>query len=150
MTKTLSVGDYLAECPSDKKEALQNLRKTILDKLPEGFKETISYGMIAYVVPHSVYPAGYHCDTSQPLPFISIAARKSHISFSHMGIYADEELANWFVENYKKIVGKKPAMGKSCIRFKKRDQIPFELMTELIQKMSVKDWIEIYESKIKR
>ncbi len=140
---------YLEQIPEDRKPAMNKLRQTILANIPDGFKEEMSYGMIGYVVPHSNYPPGYHCDTKLPLPFINIASQKNFIAFYHMGIYAVTELLNWFTTEYPKYSKLKLDMGKSCIRFKKPEQIPFELIGELVQKMSAKEWIEIYESNIK-
>ncbi len=142
--------EYLEKIPSERKEPMEKLRKVILENLPEGFEECINYGMIGYVVPHSLYPGGYHCSPELPLPFINIASQKNFIALYHSGIYANEELLNWFVEEYPKYVKTKLDMGKSCIRFKKPDQIPYELIAELATKMTVKEWINIYEKAIKR
>ena len=142
--------EYIAELPEERVSAMKKLRKTILDNLPKGFEETMSYGMIGYVVPHSIYPDGYHCSPELPLPFLSIASQKNFIALYHMGIYSDEKLLNWFTSEYPNHVKTKLDMGKSCIRFKKPEQIPFELIAELVQKMSVQDWIDKYESAVKR
>jgi hypothetical protein len=107
----------------------------------------MSYGMIGYVVPKSIYPSGYHCDTKLPLPFINLASQKNFIALYHMGIYADEKFLNWFVNEFPKHTKAKLDMGKSCIRFKKPEQIPFELIAELVSKISVQNWIDLYESK---
>ena len=143
-----SIEAYLEEIPEERKDALKKLRETILKNIPKGFVEQMSYGMIGYVVPHSIYPNGYHCTPELPLPFISFASQKNFIAVYHMGIYADPELLNWFVAEYPKHSTQKLDMGKSCIRFKKADQIPFELIAELAQKMSVQEWITCYESQI--
>ncbi len=140
---------YLELIPEDRKQAMNKLRQTILDNLPRGFHEEMSYGMIGYVVPHSIYPAGYHCDPKLPLPFMNIASQKNFIAFYHMGIYANKDILEWFTNEYPKHSKQKLDMGKSCIRFKKPDQIPFELIGELVQKITVNDWIELYESNIK-
>lgn len=145
-----TVEQYLNELPADRQEPVHKLRETILKNLPKGFKEAMGYGMIGYVVPHSIYPAGYHCDPKQALPFASIASQKNFIAFYHMGIYAQPELLKWFVDEYPKHSKLKLDMGKSCIRFKKPDQIPFKLIGELVKKISVKEWINIYESNLKR
>ncbi|MBO6522333.1 MAG: DUF1801 domain-containing protein [Balneolaceae bacterium] len=142
--------EYLEKVPAERKEPIEKLRQVILENLPEGFEETINYGMIGYVVPHSIYPDGYHCSPELPLPFINIASQKNFIALYHSGIYANEELLNWFVEEYPKHVKTKLDMGKSCIRFKKPEQIPYELIAELTTKMTVREWIDIYESAIKR
>jgi uncharacterized protein YdhG (YjbR/CyaY superfamily) len=144
-----SVDQYLAELPADRKEPMAKLRETILHNLPAGFTETMNYGMVGYVVPHSVYPAGYHCDPKLPLPFMNIASQKNFIAFYHMGIYAKPELLLWFTTEYPKHVKGKLDMGKSCIRFKKPDQIPFDLIGELVQKISMQDWINCYEAEYK-
>jgi hypothetical protein len=139
-----SPDEYISYVPSDRVEYMERLRQTILDNLPAGFEETMSYGMIGYVVPHSKYPAGYHCDTKLPLPFISIASQKNFVAVYHMGIYADPKLLEWFTTAYPKHCKRKLDMGKSCIRFKKMEEIPFELIGELVSKMTVDEWIEIY------
>lgn len=145
-----TVEQYLEQIAEDKKEGVNQLRKTIMENLPEGFQETISYGMIGYVVPHSIYPSGYHCNPKLPLPFISLAAQKNAISFSHMGIYALPELLDWWVQEYPKHSTKKLDMGKSCIRFKKTEEIPLGLVAELCRKMTPQDWISTYESCFKK
>ncbi len=144
-SKALTPDQYVAELPEDRKNALNKLRHEIAAHLPEGFQECMNYGMIGYVVPHSIYPKGYHCDPKLPLPFLGLASQKNAISFYHMGLYADKELMNWFVAEYPKHSSAKLDMGKSCIRFKKAEHIPFALLGELISKMSVNNWIEIYE-----
>lgn len=141
---------YIEELPDDRKQAIIKLRKTILDNLPEGFTETIGYGMIAYVVPHSIYPNGYHCDPKLPLPFINIASQKNHIAIYHMGLYADKNIMDWFVSEYPKHSNAKLDMGKSCIRFKKPDQIPYDLIGELCSRISPTEWIRIFETAFKK
>ena len=151
MQSTVDTADeYINSLPEDRKPIMDELRKVIKQNLPKGFEEAISYGMLSYIVPHSIYPAGYHCDTKQALPFLSIASQKNFIAVYHMGLYADQELLNWFVEEYPKHNKTKLDMGKSCIRFKKMDQIPIKLIGELASKMSVKDWIKIYERELKK
>lgn len=137
--------EYMDSLPDDRKAAMEKLRSTIVQNLPAGFKETMSFGMLGWVVPHSTYPKGYHCDPKVPLPFLSIASQKNFIAVYHMGIYSDPGLLNWFTMEYPKHVKTKLDMGKSCIRFKKPDQIPFELIGELVQKMTPSDWILTYE-----
>lgn len=144
-----SPDEYLELIPEERKPAMNRLRQTILGNLPKGFEETMSYGMIGYVVPHSVYPSGYHCDPKLPLPFMAIASQKNFVAFYHMAIYADKELNDWFIAEYQKHSKLKPDMGKSCTRFKKPDEIPFELIGQLLQKVSVEKWIDIYETTIK-
>lgn len=142
--------EYVDSLPDERKSVIENIRKTVLDNLPEGFEETMGYGMLGYVVPHSIYPSGYHCDPKMPLPFISVASQKNFIALYHMGIYADESLLNWFVAEYPKHCKTKLDMGKSCIRFKKMNDIPYELLGQLVAKMSVQDWISLYEKNLKR
>lgn len=141
---------YIERLTDERKIAVGQLRKIILDNLPKGFSETIENGMIAFIVPHSIYPNGYHCNPKQPLPYISIASQKNHIAFYHMGLYANTELLNWFTDEYPKHSKTNLDMGKSCVRFKKPDHIPFELIGELCSKMTTEQWIEIYETNLKR
>lgn len=141
---------YINQVSEDRKKAMSILRQTILNHLPEGFEETMCYGMIGYVVPKSIYPAGYHCDPKLPLPFMQIASQKNFIALYHLGIYADKQLADWFINEYVKQNKTKPDMGKSCIRFKKPAQIPLELIAELTKKISVQQWINLYEAIIKK
>lgn len=142
--------EYVEKLPEDRKEVIQKIRAAVNKVLPKGFKETLGYGMIGWVVPHSIYPSGYHCDSKQPLPFMGVASQKNHIGFYHMGIYADEKLLKWFTENYPKHCKTKLDMGKSCIRFKKPENIPFELISQLVSKMTVEEWVNLYESNLKR
>lgn len=142
--------EYISKIPEDRIPYFKKLRQTILDNIPKGFEETMSYGMIGYVVPKSTYPKGYHCDTSLPLPFASIASQKNFIALYHMGVYANPKIHDWFVAEYPKHCKRKLDMGKSCIRFKKPEEIPFELITELMQKMSMQAWINLYEGNIKK
>lgn len=148
-SKAISPDQYMAELPEERKQAMTQLRTTVLNHLPKGFEETMSYGMLGYVVPHTIYPDGYHCDPKLPLPFMSIASQKNLVAVYHMGIYADMELMDWFVAEYPKHCKRKLDMGKSCIRFKKLDEIPYELIAQLCQKMSVDNWISIYDKNVK-
>ena len=141
---------YIAQLPDDRKGALQALRKVLQENLPEGFAETISYGMIGYVVPHALYSAGYHCSPQLPLPFISIASQKNFIALYHMGVYANPELLEWFVQEYPKHCRTRLDMGKSCIRFKNVSDIPYKLIGELAAKMTVQDWVTRYENQLKK
>jgi hypothetical protein len=141
-----SVEEYIVNVPDNYREAVIKLREIVLANLPSGFVEMINYGMIGYVVPHDIYPDGYHCDPKLPLPFMNIASQKNFISFYHMGLYASKEHYNWFLEEYSKVSAKKIDMGKSCIRFKRTEDIPFELLGRLIKKMTVADWIKLYET----
>jgi uncharacterized protein YdhG (YjbR/CyaY superfamily) len=148
--KAATVEEYIAQLSDDRQEAIQKLRKAILKKLPKGFHEEMNYNMIGYVVPHSLYKAGYHCDPKLPLPFMNIASQKNFVAVYHMGIYADADLLDWFTERYAEENIGKLDMGKSCIRFKKLDNIPFELIGELASKMTVKNWIDLYERNLKK
>ena len=142
--------EYIAQIPIDKIPYFKKLRETILQNIPKGFEEQMSYGMIGYVVPKSIYPNGYHCNTDLPLPFTNIASQKNFIALYHSGIYASKDIHDWFVSEYPKHCKLKLDMGKSCIRFKKAAEIPFELIAELMQKMSVNKWVELYEKNIKK
>ncbi len=142
--------EYLERLPEDRKTAIVKLRQVISANLPLGFEETMSYGLIGFVVPKAIYPDGYHCDPELPLPFISIASQKHYVALYHLGIYADQALLDWFVAEYPKHSQTKLDMGKSCIRFKKVEQIPYDLIGELARKMSLQKWIEVYETNFKR
>jgi Domain of unknown function (DU1801) len=145
-SKATTPDQYVEELPADRKEAVTELRKIISKNIPKGFKEEMNYGMIGYVVPHSLYPAGYHCDTKMPLPFMNVASQKNFIAVYHMGMYAKPDLLKWFLEEFPKHSKKKLDMGKSCLRFKKPEDIPLKLIGELAQKITVKEWINIYEN----
>jgi uncharacterized protein YdhG (YjbR/CyaY superfamily) len=147
--KANSPDEYIESIPEDRKIAMKKLRSTILENLPEGFQESISYGMIGYCIPHSIYKKGYHVNPELPLPFIHIASQKNYIALYHFGIYGDPQLMAWFTSEYPKHSKAKLDMGKSCIRFKKPDEIPFSLIGELAGKISISDWIRIYESNLK-
>lgn len=140
-----TVSEYISQLPAERRTAINKLRSVIKKSLPQGFKEEMNYGMIGYVVPHSIYPAGYHCNTELPLPFMNIASQKNFIAVYHMGIYADPKLLTWFKGEFAKTGLGKPDMGKSCLRFKKPDQIPFDLIGKLSSKMTASQWITLYE-----
>lgn len=148
-SKATTVPEYIDSLPADRKKAIVAIRKAILKNLPKGFEEVMSYGMIGYVVPHKLYPAGYHCDPKLPLPFISIASQKNYISFYHMALY-EGELLDWFREEWKEVSTKKLDMGKCCVRFKKPEDVPVDLLGELVSKVTPKQWIAYYESQIKK
>lgn len=141
-----TIKEILNNVPADRFIAFNKLHETIVKSLPKGFEAGISYGGLGYVVPHKLYPAGYHCKPIEPLPFAGLASQKNTINFYHMGIYADPKLLEWFVSEYPKHSKAKLDMGKSCIRFKKFDEIPYKLIAELMKKMSVKDWVNQYET----
>jgi len=145
-----TVHEILTSLPSDRVEPFNKLHDVIVKNLPKGFEAAISYGGLGYVVPHTLYPSGYHCKPIEPLPFAGIASQKHSINFYHMGMYSDPKLLNWFVSEYPKHTKQKLDMGKSCVRFKKLDDIPYSLIGELMKKMSVKDWIDFYETTLKK
>lgn len=145
-----TVEEILDNIPEERADAFKKLHNIILKNLPKGFEAAISYGGLGYVVPHTIYPSGYHCKPIEPLPFAGLASQKNSINFYHMGIYSDPELLDWFVAEYPKHSQQKLDMGKSCMRFKKLDQIPYELIGELMKKMTVKQWIDLYETKLKK
>ena len=142
--------EYIDQVPEERKAAFEKLRKTILENLPAGFEEEMSYGMIGFVVPKSIYPAGYHCKPNPSLPFVSIASQKNFIGFYHMGMYADNDLYDWFTKAYTAQSKYKIDMGKSCLRLKRMDDIPYELIGELMQKMTPQQWIDVYEAAFKK
>ena len=144
-----SPDNYIEQLPDDRQAPMRKLRAIIKDNIPAGFEEAMSYGMIGYVVPHSLYPGGYHCDPKLPLPFINLASQKQYIALYHMGVYADPELLEWFLAAYVQQGVGKPDMGKSCIRFKKPENIPYGLIGELCRKMTPQAWIARYESALK-
>lgn len=149
-SKATSPKQYLEELPEDRKEPIQKLRQQILDNLPKGVKETMGYGMLGYVIPHSVYPDGYHCTPEKPLPFMNLASQKNFIGVYSMVLYAKKDLYDWFVTEYAKRCKYKLDMGKSCIRLKKMNDIPFELIGELTAKVSAEEWIQLYEDSFKK
>lgn len=144
-TKAKTPKEYIDQLPADRKKAVAKLRTLLRKNLPKGFKEEMNYNMLGYVVPHSVYPNGYHCDTTQPLPFINLASQKHYIALYHMGLYSDKKLLDWFTKRYAETVNGKLDMGKSCIRFRKTDAIPYDLVSELARKMTPQQWIKTYE-----
>lgn len=145
-----TVDQYIAELPEERQKVISQLRKQIKKNLPKGFKETMGYGMIGYVVPHSMYPDGYHCNPKDPLPFMNIASQKNFVAVYSMGMYSDPELLKWFTDAYAKAGVGKLDMGKSCIRLKKMDKIPYELFGQLASKVSPQEWIKYYEKTIKK
>lgn len=149
-SKATTPEEYINELPEDRRAPIEKLRQTILKHLPKGFEEGMGYGILAYFVPHSVYPNGYHCDTKLPLPFMNIASQKNFIALYHMGMYAKKEILEWFTTEYPKHCKYKLDMGKSCVRFKKMDDIPYSLIAELAAMMTSQEWIDLYESNIKK
>jgi len=149
-SKAATVEQYIAELPEDRKKVVSELRKAIKKNLPKGFKECMGYGMIGYVVPQSMYPDGYHCNPKDPLPFMNIASQKNFVAVYSMGIYSNPKLLKWFTDEYAKAGVGKLDMGKSCIRLKKMDKIPYELFGQLASKITPEEWIVYYEKTIKK
>ena len=145
-----SIKDYISQLPEEWQIVIEKIRKVIQNNIPDGFEETLSYNMIGYVVPHSIYPKGYHVNPKLPLPFINLASQKNFIALYHMGVYSKPEIMDWFVSEYPKYCKRKLDMGKSCIRFKKMEEIPYQLIGELVRKISVEDWIDIYGNVISK
>ena len=150
MSSPTTVAAYIDFLPDDRRSAMKKLRQVIRRHLPQGFREVINYGVPAYVVPHTIYPDGYHCNPELPLPFLSMASQKNFVALYHMGLYADPKLLAWFQKEWPKYVKSRLDMGKSCIRFKKIDAIPHALISKLVAKMSVEDWVRLYQKKVKR
>ena len=142
--------EYINELPEERKEVISKLREVINKNLPKGFEEGMGYGMLSYHIPHSIYPDGYHCTPELPLPFMNLASQKNFVAVYHMGMYAKKEILNWFTSEYPKHCKRKLDMGKSCIRLKQMDEIPYKLIGELASKMSAEEWIKIYENNIKK
>lgn len=149
-SQATSVNQYIEELPDDRKKVMEKLRQVVLANIPEGFREVMAYGMIGYVVPHEIYPNGYHCNPKDPLPFFAMASQKNSVNIYHMVVYSDKSLHDWFVTEYPKHCKAKLDMGKSCIRFKKLDDIPYDLIGGLCSKVTVGEWIEMYEKNLKR
>ena len=143
-----TVQDILLNVPEDRAKVFNNLHDVIVKNLPKGFEAAISYGGLGYVIPHTLYPAGYHCKPSEPLPFAGIASQKKSINFYHLGITAAPKLLEWFLTEYPKHCKQKLDMGKGVVRFKKFDDIPFKLIAALMKKMSAEQWIEVYENNL--
>ena len=148
-SKAKSVNEYLKDLPVERFKIISDLRNVILKNLPVGFAEEMSYGMIGYVVPKNIYPNGYHCNPKLPLPFMGLASQKNYISVYHMAMY-DKRLIEWFSKSWSKRSNQKLDIGVCCIRIKKFDEIPIDLIGELARKINVKEWISIYESQIKK
>ncbi|MFZ4621344.1 MAG: DUF1801 domain-containing protein [Bacteroidota bacterium] len=149
-SKASTPKEYLDALPDDRKAAMKELQRQIVKHLPKGFKEGITYGMLGYYVPHSIYPAGYHVNPQHMLPFMNLGSQKNFIVLHHLGLYADKKLLEWFTLEYTKAGIGKLDMGKGCVRFKKMDQIPFALIGKLAGKMTVKDWIARYEKNLQQ
>lgn len=149
-TTARSPEEYLDIIPPDRREVVAAMRDAINRNLPTGFQESMWHGHPLWVVPHSIYPAGYHCDPKSPLPFLGFASQKNFIALYHMGVYADPILLAWFQDAWKQASPRKLDMGKSCIRFKKPEHVPIPLIGELASKMSPAEWIQVYEANMRR
>lgn len=149
-SKATTVGQYLNELPEERKKVMSKLREIIKKNLPKGFEECMGYGMIGYVIPHSMYPAGYHCNPKDPVPFMNLASQKNFVAVYSMGLYAKPDLLKWFMDEYEKAGVGKLDMGKSCIRFKKMDKIPYELIGRLASKVTPTQWLAFYEKVYKK
>lgn len=143
-SKAATVADYLAELPADRRAAIQTVRKIIRDNLDPAYQEAMQYGMIGYSVPHSVFPAGYHCDPKQPLPFAALASQKNHMAVYLMCGYGDPKFKTWFESAWAK-VGKKHDAGKSCIRFQKIEDLSLEVLGEAIRRVPTATFIANYQ-----
>ncbi|MDC0584355.1 DUF1801 domain-containing protein [Bacteroidales bacterium] len=148
--KAKNIVEYIAQLPEDRQEVVLKLQEVINDNLPKGFSEELNYGMPGWVVPLTIYPDGYHCEKGTPLPFINLASQKNFVALYHMGIYADNEVLQWFTAEFPKHCKRKLDMGKSCIRFKYMDDIPYDLIGELARKFTAEDWIKVYEGRVKK
>ena len=145
-SKAATVEQYLKELPAERRQAINEVRAVILKNLDKNYEEGMQYGMIGYFVPHKLYPAGYHCDPKQPLPFACLASQKNYMSLYMMSEYRPGD--DWFKKAWEK-TGKKLDMGKSCIRFKRVEDLALNVIGEAIRRMPAKKWIEVYESFIK-
>ncbi len=147
ISKAQTVKEYLASLPEDRRKAMEAVRKVIRKNIGKGYEEGMQYGMIGYYVPHKLYPAGYHCDPKQPLPFACLASQKNHMAVYLMTVYGEGEA--WFRKEWAK-TGRKLDMGKSCIRFKKLEDLPLDVIGKAVARVPVKDYIGYYESRLKR
>ena len=145
-----NIAAYIQQISPEFKDRFEQLFQVVQNNIPNHFEKGMLYNMPSFYVPLSYYPSGYHCKPKQHLPFISVAAQKNFIALYHMGVYADNEVFDWFVSSYTALVGRKPDMGKSCIRFKHLEQIPFDLIGELCQKITVDEYIAQYEAILSR
>ncbi len=148
-SKATTVAQYLLELPPDRREALEGVRKTILSNLDRDFEEGIQYGMIGYYVPHSIYPAGYHCDPTQPLPFAALGSQKNYMSLHLMCIYGENPLAKKFRDGWL-ATGKKLDMGKACIRFKKLEDLALDVIGETLRSVTARRYIEHCQTAVQR
>lgn len=143
-SKAATVAEYLDSLPEDRRSVIEAVRKVILANLDKDFEEGMTYGMIGYYVPHRIYPAGYHCDPKQPVPYINLASQKNHLALYIMGLYIDAEHAKWFVEAWEK-TGKKLDKGKACIRFKKLEDLALDVIAQTVKRTPAKKYLAQYE-----
>ncbi len=137
-----TVEEYISELSEERREAVTTVREMVLANLPSGYEEVMDFGMIAYVVPLSVCPKTYN---GHPLMYAAIASEKNYVSVHLMNIYANQDTQRWFVESYK-ATGKRMNMGKSCVRFRKLEDLPLELIGEAVGRTSMEDWVAVYEA----
>lgn len=142
-----TVTEYLNQIPNDRKEEFQKLYRTLKDTLPKELEEAYLYDMITFAVPFSIYPNGYHAKKDTPLPFIALALQSKTINLYHMGLYSDPVVLEWYQSRYQELIGKKPNMGKSCLRFSKIDESIITIVFELLQKQSFKEYVAYYDQK---
>lgn len=145
-----TVEEYLNNLTDERRRVVGRLRDFIIEALPNGFEEKLVYGMITYVVPKSIYPNGYRANPKQPLPFLSLAAQKNHIAIYHMAIYSQPDLLAWYKAEYSRLDIGRPDLGKSCLRFKNLEKIPYGLIGELCRKVTPEQFVEIYEQALKQ
>lgn len=147
-SKAATPQDYIDSLPEDRRAMVSAIRDTINDNLPDGFEAGMQYGMLGWFVPHSVYPDGYHCDAKQPVPYIGLANQKNKVSLYLFCVYVDSDLAQWFEQSLRDFLGKKPDMGKSCVRFKRLEDVPLDLIAETVRKMPLDAFMERYQAQI--
>jgi hypothetical protein len=146
----ITAKEFIESLPDDRKKAITELRQAINKNIPKGFKESVAYNSIVWSVPHSSYPAGYHCDPAKPLMLMCLSSPRSHISLHHIGLYGSPELLKWFTAEWPKHSSKKLDMGKGCVRFKKPEDVPIELIGKLAAKLTPQQWVEQYENALTR
>jgi hypothetical protein len=148
-SKAATVKEYLAQLPEDRRQAIEAVRKVILKNLPKGYEEVVQYGMLGYVVPLKAFPGGYLNRKNEPLPYICLGSQKNYMSLYMMSVYGNTQSAEWFRKAYKES-GKRLDMGKSCVRFRKLDDLPLDVIAKAIALIPMKKWIEIAEEAWKK
>lgn len=144
-SKTIEIDHYIEACPKELKPLIETLRTTILEACPDGFEETFQYHMIGYVIPFETYPDGYHANPKEPFPLMHLGYQKHHVALYYMGFYR-HDVRTWFVDSYTKQFGQKPDLGKSCLRFKKSDQLSTDLLKTLLSKVDLETYLEFIDS----